>query len=270
MAETKNKNSDKTSSDGIGAEKDKKAKNLHKGHRQSVKERYYVDGMNGMPDHNILEMLLFFAIPYKDTNDTAHLLMERFGSFSGVLQASLEQLKSVKGMTENAACLITMLLPIYRRYHDDLMHKKPDLMSTKDIVAYMRPKFIDTTNERVYAICFDNNHHLITNRLLCEGSIESAAFNLRDLARAVIETKAVEVVLVHNHPAGVALPSHDDVRTTVSIYRFLRFLRVTLTDHIIITKEGFCSMSAIKKYSKIFHGYDVDEVYMGFEKKFDF
>ena len=86
--------------------------NIHNGHRKKVKERYYANGLKGMPPHNILEMLLFFGIPYKDTNPIAHDLIDRFGSLSAVLEAKHSDLLSVKGMTENAACLITMILPL--------------------------------------------------------------------------------------------------------------------------------------------------------------
>ena len=93
--------------------------NIHNGHRKKVKERYYANGLKGMPPHNILEMLLFFGIPYKDTNPIAHDLIDRFGSLSAVLEAKHSDLLSVKGMTENAACLITMILPLYKRYYQE-------------------------------------------------------------------------------------------------------------------------------------------------------
>ena len=101
-------------------------KNIHKGHREKVKQRYYEAGLNSMPDHNILEMLLFFGIPYKDTNEMAHELIARFGSFSGVLEADVKDLVTVKGMTENAAFLITMILPLYKRYMEDISSRKPE------------------------------------------------------------------------------------------------------------------------------------------------
>lgn len=253
MQESKKDNGKKESADAKREAK-LKERNIHKGHRQSVRERYYVDGMNGMPDHNILEFLLFFAIPYKDTNEIAHLLIDRFGSFSGVLQASLEELKGVKGMTENAACLITMLLPIYRHYFDDQTSKSPSYATAKDLADYIRPKFIDSVNERAFLICFDNSHHLITSRQICEGSLSSAVFKNRDIAQAVLETKASEVILVHNHPVGIALPSENDVKATIQVYDFLKYLDVKLTDHIIITREGHCSMACLKKFAPIFKG----------------
>lgn len=232
---------------------DNTKENIHKGHRQKVKERYLEVGLDSMPDHNVLEMLLFFAIPFKDTNETAHLLMEKFGSFSGVLKASVADLKNVKGMTENAACLISMLLPIYKRYTDDLVLKKPQLITTQDIVDFIKPKFIDCSNERAYVLCFDNKHSLICARLLDEGDIASATLNMRSLAATVLETKAKSCVLVHNHPNAIALPSAEDIDATKTASDLLQKLKVRLEDHLIIAENQYCSMINMPKCSHIFY-----------------
>ncbi len=230
-------------------------KNIHKGHRQKVKNRYIETGFDGMANHNILELLLFFGIPYKDTNPIAHELMDTFGSFSGVLKASISELKSVKGMTENAACLINMILPLYARYAQDIKTEKLS-MNTDDIVEYMRPKFLDTPNERAYAMCFDNSRCLITVRKLSDGDVNSTLFDMRKLASAVLETKAAAVVLVHNHPNGIPLPSQEDIAQTKFAYDFLQSLKVQLLDHIILSEEGKCSMVSFPKFSHLFYGVD--------------
>lgn len=235
-------------------ENTKKEKNIHEGHRQKVRDRYYKGGLDCMPDHNVLEMLLFFGIPYKDTNEIAHRLMEKFGSFSGVLKADRADLKNVKGMTENAACLLSMLLPVFKRYTDDLMKEKPTLASTEQIVNFIRPRFLDTTNEKVYLICLDGNHTLISVRFIDEGDVASANINLRAIASAVIETKAASAVLVHNHPNSISLPSQADISATKKAYDFLAMLKVRLLDHIIISQTGHCSMVSVPKFTHIFYG----------------
>ena len=180
--------------------------------------------------------------------------MEKFGSFSGVLKADRTDLKNVKGMTENAACLISMLLPVFKRYTDDLMKEKPTLETTEQIVSFMRPRFIDTANERVYLLCFDCNHALISVRFIDEGDVASANINLRSIASAVIETKAAGAVLVHNHPNAVALPSQADISATKKAYDFLSMMKVRLLDHIIISQTGHCSMVSVPKFAHIFYG----------------
>lgn len=231
-------------------------KNVHKGHRQKIKNRYFQTGFEGMADHNVLELLLFFGIPYKDTNPIAHELIETFGSFSGVLHASVEQLKSVKGMTENAACLLSMILPVYARYSADLAGERPMLQTVEEIVDFMRPKFLDTSNERAYALCFDSEHCLIAARKLSDGDVNSTALDLRKLASAVLETKAVGVTLVHNHPNGIPLPSQGDIEQTQKAYSFLKSMKVSLMDHVIIAKSGHCSMISVPKFTHLFYGMD--------------
>lgn len=245
------------SSKGEMPSKSQKDENPHKGHRKRVVKRYLEGGLDSFPDHNILEMLLFFGIPQKDTNEIAHDLIEKFGSFSGVFEADYADLKNVKGMTENAACLLTMFLPVIKRYQDDKLSEVKVLETTEDIVKYISPKFIDSVNERIFVICFDSKNELICTRQLCEGDLSEAQFELKKLASIVLETKASKVILVHNHPNLIALPSVEDVEATKTAFNFLSSLKVILADHIIVAKNGeSCSMLNHPKYAHIFYGLD--------------
>lgn len=226
--------------------------NIHKGHRQKLKNQFYEAGLDHMPDHVVLEMLLFFGIPYKDTNPIAHELINSFGSFAGVLRADLDDLKNIKGMTENAACLIKMMLPVFNRYSESLASKTPKLQSPKEIVDYIRQKFNGTYNEIVYALCFDSEHDLISVREIGSGDVSQAFISFRRIAQVALETKTRDIVLVHNHPYSIALPSAEDVETTKRVHDFLLQLKVKLSDHIIIAEQGFCSMASIAKYKYIF------------------
>ena len=233
-------------------EKKTKAENLHKNHRANMRQVYYKSGLESLPDHTVLELLLYFGIPMKDTNETAHLLLERFGSFSAVLRADISELRSVKGMTENAACLISMLLPLFRRYSDDLGKLKKALSSPDDVADYIRPKFIDSTNERLFAVFTDASDRIIACRLICEGHLSSASFDFRSLVSACLETKASNVFLAHNHPSGIALPSADDIELTRNVCSFLKVIDVALRDHLIIAGETYTSMASIPKFSELF------------------
>ncbi len=234
---------------------EEKKPNQHQGHRKKVKDRYLLTGIDGMAEHNILEMLLFFGIPRKDTNEIAHALIEKFGSFSLVLQASFADLKSVKGMTSDAACLITMLLPIYRKYLEDLGSNAVELNSSEEIAEYIKPKFLGIEKELIYAVCFDSSNKLICSRKVGEGGFFGVDFEMKKLASIILETNASSVVLVHNHLTSIAMPSVEDINATKSIYKFLQTLKVTLSDHIILAKDGsFCSMINIPAISHIFFG----------------
>lgn len=237
-----------------------KKKNPHAGHRQNVRNRYYKEGLESMPDHNVLEMLLFFGIPQKDTNELAHELIEHFGSFTGVLEADMNDLRNIKGMTENAACLITMLLPIYRRYAQSLVDdKRPILSSAKDIYEYIKPRYIGVNHELVYALGFDGNHRLIADRLICDGDLDSASFNLRSVASFALETNARSIVLIHNHCNEVSAPSNDDINATLAIRAMLNSLSVSLSDHVIVADSNYTSIANIKKYAYIF--YDIENIF---------
>ena len=209
-----------------------------------------------MPDHNILELLLFFGIPQKDTNPIAHALIEKFGSFSGVLEAGRPDLLSVKGMTESAACLLTLFLPVYKRYINDLHKKRRKFSDAKEIADYLRPHYLDTNNERVYALCLDSQDRLIACRVVSDGDIDSSTFDIRKLASIVLEVKAKKVVLSHNHPNGSLVPSQGDALATKAAQELLRLLKVQLTDHIIVTDKSYFSMIKSPAHIHLFYGAD--------------
>ena len=236
------------------SEKDSKKTNIHKGHREKVKQRYYESGLTSMPDHNILELLLFFGIPQRDTNPLAHELIERFGSFSGVLEASKSELQSVKGMTESAACLLTLFLPVYKRYVSDLHKKRKKFTDAKEIADYLRTFYLDTNNERVYALCLDSEDRMIACRVISDGDINSSTFDMRKLASIVLEVKAKKVVISHNHPNGCLVPSKCDIESTKIACDLLRLLKVQFVDHIIVTDKSFFSMFKSPAHTHLIYG----------------
>lgn len=238
----------------------KSSNKIHSGHRQKVRDKFYETGFNGMAPHNVLEMLLFFGIPYKDTNPIAHELIDRFGSISAVFEASRTELQSVKGMTENAACLITMMLPLYKQYSEDLFKRNPTFANLKETVEFLRKLYIDKTNtECVYVLCFDGKDSLIRYRMLSMGDISSSSVDFRKLAGIVLETKATQIILSHNHPHGVALPSKDDVDVTKVLVPFMETMKVKVKDHIILTDDSYFSMANTTRFAHIFYDIKIDE-----------
>lgn len=243
-----------------------KKDNIHKGHRQKIRNQFYEAGLGHMPDHVVLEFLLYFGIPYKDTNEIAHNLINTFGSFDAVFRADVNDLKGVKGMTENAACLIKLLLPLYNRYTQCQTSKKPSLMSAKEIADFMRPRYEGTYNEKVFLLCFDSDHCLISTRLLATGDVSQAHFSFRDIADIVLETKTRNVVLVHNHPYAISMPSKEDIEVTKKLKDFLSYLKVELDDHIIIADTGFSSLASMPRFTKVFLG---DSKYVTYDDEDD-
>lgn len=245
------------------ADEKKEKVNIHRNHRQKVREKYYASGFKGMAPHNILEMLLFFGIPYKDTNPIAHELIDRFGSLSAVFEASRTDLMQIKGMTENAACLITMILPLYQRYSHELVKRRPVFSDEKEIADFLRTLYLDNNSiERVFLLCFDGNNSLITCRMVGEGDVSSSNFDMRKLASAVLETNAASVVLSHNHPHGIAVPSFQDKTATQAVAALLNALNVRFVDHIIVTDKDHFSMAKSIKYVELFYNLEA-------KKRFD-
>ena len=241
----------------------------HNFHRKHMRERFYEAGFNGMADHIVLEMLLYFGIPRKDTNDIAHELMKRFGGFSGVFEADRHDLMKVKGMTETAACLIKMIVPSYNRYVDSLKDKRPSPTKPEDVANFLRPKYFEGgCRERVFILCYDNSDNLIACKLLNEGDINSSAFNIRELGKIVLENNCTSVIISHNHPHSLPHPSKDDISVTRAVIEFLNILKVTLRDHIIVTDDDYMSLANHRQTLPLFYGIDVLEDIIK-EKKLD-
>lgn len=230
----------------------KQNKTDHSGHRQHVRESYLSHGLLGEPDHRVLEMLLFFGIPYRDTNPIAHALIDTFGSFPAVLEASPEQLKQVKGMTMNASILLSMILPVFRRY-EECLNNRPVLQTTEEIVKYIRPRYHGAHSEVLYALCFNEKATLISLRKISEGDNGETAMDFRALSSAALESGAARVTLVHNHPGGVAAPSFEDVQSTHNARILLAALKVNLDDHIIISGNRSFSMANSPRFATIFY-----------------
>lgn len=227
--------------------------NVHSGHRQRMREKFFQQGIDGFDDHEVLEMLLYYVLPQRNTNSIAHDLINHFGSFSAVLEADTESLVSRPYISENAAFLIKFMLPVYNRYIKSVTEQKKKFDTTDDIVAYLRSKYLGNTHESVYALFFDAEGNLIVSKKLNDGDISSSFFDLRKLASAALETKATSVIISHNHPHGVALPSREDVAITQKAFDLLKSLKVKLSDHIILTETAHFSMVSTIQFANIFY-----------------
>ena len=226
--------------------------NNHKEHRQRLKERYHREGLDNFETHNILELLLFFGIPYKDTNNLAHELLKRFGSLSGVLEASREELMSVNGIGENAATLLNLIPSLSRKYLDDKVDEKAVMNSCEAIGNYLVAKYRFRQDEVFSMICLDQSCRLISWEIISSGTINITAVNSRKVIEAAMKTSANAVVLAHNHPNGFAVPSSDDIKSTMVLVEALNIIGVRVLDHIIISGEDFVSLASSQQYKYLF------------------
>ena len=215
---------------------------VHKGHRQRLKQRFLDTGLDSFTDVQALELLLFYAIPQKDTNPIAHALLERFGSLSQVLDAKVADLETVPGISDHAATLLRLVTELGRFYQVDSAQRTEALTSLDACGAYLVPRFFGRRLETVFLLCLDAKCKVLCCREIGEGSVNAASISVRKVVEAAISSGATSVVLAHNHPSGVALPSADDVQTTRRIAAALSAVEVRLIDHIVVAEGDFISM----------------------------
>lgn len=223
--------------------KSNKKENPHAGHRMRLKERFVKEGnLDNFELHNILELLLFFGVPQKDTNPLAHELIRTFGGFDKVFKAPLRQLASVKGMTRNAAVLIKLIPEIYRKYLEESTEPEEFLNSTDKLKEYLLPKFAGLTKETVYLLCLDHKFKLLKEKAIGKGNESTSSVDMREIVETALQCNAKIVVLAHNHPDGSKMPSLSDKETTRRLDEILTSLRINLVDHFIIADNEAVSM----------------------------
>ncbi|MBE6891045.1 MAG: DNA repair protein RadC [Ruminococcaceae bacterium] len=217
--------------------------NVHENHRERMRERYLLNGTDGMEPHEVLEMMLYYTIPRSDTNPIAHRLIDTFGSFSGVLDASADDLAKVCGIGSKAAVFLKLFNDVRRVYETDKVKNTTRVTSFDEIGQYLMPRFIGRRNEIVMLMCLDSKNEIICSQILFEGSVNSSTLDIRKLVGIAIRTNATSVVLAHNHPGGLAVPSIKDIQTTQSIMKILNQLKIQLTDHIIYAGNDYISLA---------------------------
>ncbi len=229
------------------------ATNLHDGHRERLRNEFLNLGENqSMHDHKLLEMLLFYAIPRKDTNPIAHQLIETFGSLAGVLDAAVEDLVQIKGMTKNAAVLIKSIIPLSRAYIESKSQTTNCVKTFEDIGKYFMAKYLGIKNETVGMLCLNGKGEILNFKFISNGDLDSTGISIRTIIDQVIKSSATAVVIAHNHPSGIALPSVQDIEITKMIAAALKTISVTFVDHLIIANNDYISMAQTSKYKHIF------------------
>lgn len=220
-------------------------KNPHTGHRERLKQAYRKGGIESLADVNKLELLLFYAIPRKDTNPIAHNLLKEFGSLSAVLEATPEQLTKVEGITDSAALLIGYVGQLTAEAEKERAQQRTKgiLDTTTKCAEYLMPRFFGLKMEVVYLLCLDGKCKVIACRKLGEGSINAADVSVRRIVETALQYNAASVVLAHNHPGSICSPSAEDEATTLRVWKALDAVSVQLADHIIISGSEFCSLA---------------------------
>lgn len=214
--------------------------NNHEGHRLRLKERYLRSGIDSFEAHQVLELLLFYSVARRDTNDLAHELIARFGSISNVFDAPIGELIKIKGISEHSATLIKLIPDLARVYLDD-KNRTDDIFENREaVIKYFQPKFIGVLNEIVAALFIDNRGKFIEFAVIAEGTVNTAEVNLREIMKHCMVNNATGVFLAHNHPRGVPMPSVEDVSATKIVHDALAGVGVELIDHFVFGEDGTC------------------------------
>ena len=216
---------------------------MHSGHRERVKKRYLQEGLDSFSEIQVLELLLFYCLPRVDTNPIAHRLLEHFGGFWQVLDASVEDLAKVEGVGEKAATFLHIVRDAGRFYQVSRSSQAKELLNLESCAEYLLPFFHGRSVEMVYLLCMDARCRVLCCKKMEEGSVNSTTISIRKIVAAALAVNASSVVLAHNHPSGLAITSQEDLQITRQVAMALQAVEITLADHVIVADGDYVSLA---------------------------
>ncbi|MBE6632761.1 MAG: DNA repair protein RadC [Ruminococcaceae bacterium] len=240
---------------------------MHEHHRQRMRERLRGCDFDHLATHELLEFLLFYAIPRSDTNKLAHGLLERFGSLRELFEASAEELTEVEGIGENSALLLKLIPAITRRYAEEQRKPSERYDSVSKLATFFVRRFIGDNRECLYMMLLNNRMNMIDCVKISEGSVNCSEVPVRRMTELALSKKASSVVLAHNHPNGLAIPSGNDLDVTDHLNNAFHMLGITLLEHLVIADDRF--MPIMKQHCGIFRCIDqVTHIESRFDQNF--
>ena len=196
-----------------------------------------------LKDAELLELLLRFAVGENDASALAQRLLERWPCLASVLEADAQELSAVEGMTDECAVLLRLVLELQRRYLIARSAPETRLVDSVAFGGYLLPYFYGAKDEMVYLLSLDATGKPLSCRLIGHGSVNSANVPVRRLVQEALTANATAVVLAHNHPSGIAIPSREDIDLTLRLRDALDVMDILLLDHLVIADDDFVSMS---------------------------
>lgn len=224
------------------------AGNIHSGHRERLKQSFLESGLSGFNEITTLELLLFYAIPRKDTNPIAHALLRRFRDLDGVFHASVQELTEVEGIGENTAILLKLIYESSRKAAISRYRPRGRILRVEDAAAYLAPCFLHEPDEKFMLVTLDSDCRIIARTELARGVVNAVDANVRLVVQTALQQRATSVIVAHNHPDGNLFPSNEDQYLTDWIHRALGAVDIEFTDHLIFHDQDYLSFSSSPLY----------------------
>lgn len=210
------------------------------GHRDRLRERF-LNAPDSLPDYELLELLLFMAIPRKDVKPIAKFLIEKFKTMNGVLNASLNELQSVEGISHNSAVAIRAIRAAGLRLLQQDIMGRPMLTSWQRLVDYCQAAMANETKEHFRLLFLNKKNELIADEVQQSGTVDHTPAYPREIMKRALELGATAIILVHNHPSGDPTPSDADVQMTKAIIAAAKPFEIVIHDHLIVSRNGTTS-----------------------------
>lgn len=216
---------------------------MHEGHRKRVKQRFIQEGLSSFEPHQVLELLLFYSIPRKDTNELAHKLINKFGNISNIFDSPAIELSKVEGISENSAILLSLVSQLSQYYLTKKHGDKIIIDSSIKACEYVKNLFLTKKYEAFFIVCLDNQNRVNIAKPLFDGTTNETAVYPRIIIENALRHTASSVIVAHNHPGGSLTPSTADMQTTKTIKTALECIQVKLLDHIIVADDNAVSFA---------------------------
>lgn len=229
------------------------AEHNHYGHRSRLRERVAKEGLENFHEYQVLEYVLSFVIPYKDTNDLAHELIDKFGSLAGVFEANTSELMTVKGMGEVSATFLSDFIKIYNRYERCKLASKTEITTPLQTYEYFSGIFKGKLSEELYLVALTPKSKIVKTKRISSGSANEARVQIRDITDLMSSLKVANIIVAHNHPNGSSEPSKEDDKFTKALVTTLTINGCHLIDHMIISEDGrysYRESGLIDKYKR--------------------
>ena len=221
------------------------AKPHYHGHRQRLRERLLQAGTDGVRDYELLELILFRAIPQRDVKPLAKNLIERFGSFAEAIAAPIERLREIKGLGDAAITEIKVVQAAASQFARGQTRKRTALSSWSSVLDYCRTAMAFADKEQFRILFLDKRNQLIADEVLGTGTVDHTPVYPREVVKRALELSATAIILVHNHPGGDPPPSQADITMTQAIVEVAKPLGIAVHDHIIVGKDGHASLKGL-------------------------